>query len=364
MKYGVFGMGRIGKVHTNLVVELGSYISCIGDNSREALDAAVNELQLDCNTYLNPGEMIKNHPEMEAVIVASHTKDHARDSLPFIKAGIPVFLEKPLTDDLAESFEFVEEIGIEENILQIGLQRRFDKALCHAKMIIDEGLLGEIREIRSVLRDQHPPPSTYSSRGLIIDMGIHVADEVIWMTGEFPETVSAGLFEAKDYQSPVDEGGNTAFVGFKTPGGIIGRLDLSRTHSSGYNNETYIIGTKGTLHVGRFCGYPGPIPVELWKSDGKLHDVSKTFDMSYLKGDYPEFLPRFKTAYTDAHKDFQASVSNKHPFRVTQNDVLKAQVFVEAAHRSAQKDGTTFKISYSANLEQFKSICSENDLLD
>ena len=364
MKYGVYGVGRIGKIHARLVMDMGSEITCIGDDSREAADAALKELSLSCCTYFNPGDLVKNHPEMEAVIVASHTRDHARHSLPFIKAGIPVYLEKPLTDDLNESFEFVEKIGTGNNFLQIGLQRRFDDALCHAKKIIDEGLLGEIKEIRSALRDRNPPPPTYSSRGLIIDMGIHVADEVIWLTGEFPKTVGAWLMEAKEYHSPIDEGGNTAFVGFTTAGGAIGRLDLSRTHSSGYNNETYIIGTKGTLHVGRFCGYPGPIPVELWTVKGKLHEISKIFDMSYPERDYPEFLPRFEKAYFKAHRDFQAKVKSEEPFKVTQNDVLKAQVFVEAAHRSAKKDGKTFEVSHSDNLEEFKSMCYENQLID
>ena len=166
---------------------------------------------------------------------------------------------------------------------------------------IDDGMIGNIREIRSILRDQYPPPPTYTSRGLIIDMGTHVADEALWLLGEYPDEVWARVFEAKDYNSPVDEGGNTAFVGFTTKSGTIGRLDLSRTHASGYNNETYIIGTKGTIHVGRFCGYPGPIPVELWNDEGALH-CSKTFDMAYdLPASRAEFQPRFHFAYERAH---------------------------------------------------------------
>ena len=364
MKYGVYGVGRIGRIHAKLVMDLGNEICCIGDDVREAAELTLKELSISCGIYLSPEDMIENHPEMEAVIIASHTKDHARHALPFIHAGIPVFLEKPLTDDLIESFEFMEDTGTENNKVQIGLQRRFDEALSHAKKIIDEGLVGNIREIRSVLRDQNPPPPTYSSRGLIIDMGIHVADEVIWLTGEFPSSVWANLLEAKEYVSPVDEGGNTAFVGFMTEGGIIGRLDLSRTHSSGYNNETYIIGTKGTLHVGRFCGYPGPVPVELWTGKGKLHQISKTFEMSYPEGDYPEFLPRFKKAYVGSHKHFIEAVKKKGPFRVTQNDVLKAQVFVEAAHRSAKENGKVFEVSHSEDLEEFKSMCFQHKLFD
>ena len=363
MKYGVYGLGRIGKIHARIVKDLGHEICCAGSESQVAIDQAVNLLSLDCDTYQDADEMANKHPEMEAVIIASHTKNHARHTRPFVSAGIPVFLEKPLTDYLAEAFELMRDVGKDGNIIQIGLQRRFDEALCHAKELLNRGLIGEIREIRSVLRDKNPPPATYSSRGLIIDMGIHVADEVIWLTGEFPDTVWARLFTAKGYKSPIDEGGNTAFVGFTTPGGVIGRLDLSRTHSSGYNNETYIIGTKGTLHVGRFSGYPGPVPVELWTQEGKLDGRSKTFDMSYPEGEYPEFLPRFEKAYVQSHRSFVEAVTKGERFRVTQNDVLLAQVFVEAAHRSARENGSVYEVCRSEDLEEFGDMCSKNNLL-
>ena len=116
--------------------------------------------------------------------------------------------------------------------------------------------------------------------------------------------------------------------------------------------------------MGRFSGYPGPIPVELWKKDGTLHEISKTFEMSYPKGEYPEFLPRFNKAYVESHKQFGEAVKNKSSFKVTQNDVLKAQVFVEAAHRSAKEAGKVFEISDSEDLDEFKSICFRHKLFD
>jgi predicted dehydrogenase len=185
---------------------------------------------------------------MDAVIIASHTKHHARDALPFVKAKIPIYLEKPLTDELEEAFDFVTAIGRDRRLIQIGLQRRYDPALLYTRKLIQSGMVGEIREIRCVLRDQFPPPPTDSSRGLIIDMGIHVADEAIFLLDEFPNEVRASVHHTRSYVSPIDEGGDTAFVTFTTPSGVLGRLDLSRTHSSGYNSETYIIGAEGSIH--------------------------------------------------------------------------------------------------------------------
>jgi myo-inositol 2-dehydrogenase/D-chiro-inositol 1-dehydrogenase len=361
-RYGLYGVGRIGRVHGQIVKEQGHVIAAVGDEVPAAAREAVEALgDPQVPVFDDPEEMIAA-TDLDAVIISSHTKDHARDAKPFVAAGIPVYLEKPLTAELPEAFDFVEAIGTGRTLVQIGLQRRFDPALLHAKSLLDTGLIGPIREIRSILRDQYPPPPTYSSRGLIIDMGIHVADEAIWLLGEYPEEVWARMFAAKHYDTPVDEGGNTAFVGFTTKSGTIGRLDLSRTHASGYNNETYIIGTEGTIHVGRFAGYPGPIPVELWTNKGELHAASQTFEMTTFDSDYAEFQPRFHTAYQRAHQGFRAAVEAKQPFAVTQNEVLSSQVLVEAAHLSALEGGSIRQFAHSEDVAEFRHKCVEGGL--
>ncbi|MFN7928161.1 MAG: Gfo/Idh/MocA family oxidoreductase [Blastocatellia bacterium] len=364
-RYGVYGVGRIGKVHAAIVQEQGHQIVALGDDSPEAVVAAQEELSLSgVKTFHDAGQMAQEMVgAMDAVIIASHTRNHARDALPFVGAKIPMYLEKPLTDDLQESFAFVEAIGRDPHQIQIGLQRRYDPALLYTKELLQSGIVGELREIRCILRDQFPPPSTYSSRGLIIDMGIHVADEAIFLMNEFPHEVWASVHHTKGYLSPIDEGGDTAFVTFTTPSGVVGRLDLSRTHSSGYNNETYVIGTRGTLHTGRFVGYPGPIPVEVWQADGTLHPASKTFEMTYLQGSYPEFLPRFDRAYRLAHQQFRAAIESGAAFAVTQNEVLDAQVFVEAAHRSAQQSGARFRLQRIDDWQAYKAACLANGII-
>lgn len=365
-KYGVFGVGRIGKVHASIVHNQGHQIVAIGDESHAAVESAKAELNLaDVKNFHDSSLMAQQMAdELDAVIIASHTKDHARDALPFVQAKIPIYLEKPLTEDLQEAFDFVAAIGQGAHQIQIGLQRRYDPALLYTRELLQSGVVGELREIRCILRDQFPPPSTYRSRGLVIDMGIHVADEAIWLTGEFPNEVWASLHHTRGYDSPVDEGGDTAFVMFTTPSGVLGRLDVSRTHSSGYNNETYIIGTNGTIHTGRFAGYPGLIHVEVWQADGTLHPASKTFEMTNLTRPYPEFLPRFDIAYARAHEQFRADLERGAAFAVTQNEVLDAQVFVEAANRSAQQAGVRYRLQRNDDLQSYKAACITNGLID
>ncbi len=372
LRYVVFGVGRIGRVHARILMSQGQAIVALGDESQACVDEAARELELEQVPRFTSAEALAGACAglgAEAAVVASHTHQHARDALPLLRAGLPVYLEKPLTSELPEAFDFVAAIGGTggRRQVQLGLQRRYDEALVYAKSLLEQGLVGRVREIRSVLRDQHPPPPTYTSRGLVIDMGIHIADEALWLLGEFPAWVQASVHSALEYSSPVDEGGNTAFVLFGTPSGVLGRLDLSRTHASGYNNETYVIGTRGTLHVGRFAGYPGPIPVEVWTDAGTLHPASRVFDMTHLRRPFPEFLPRFQRAYEAAHADFRRVVcaAKGEAFRVTQGDVLDAQVFVEAAHLSAtRRDGARVSVTRSDDIQEYRAMCRANGLCE
>lgn len=86
--------------------------------------------------------------------------------------------------------------------------------------------------------------------------------------------------------------------------------------------------------------------------------------MSYLQGNYAEFLPRFDIAYRYAHQQFRQDIESGAAFAVTQNEVLDAQVFVEAAHRSAQQNGTRYQLQRFDDLHEYKTACIANGLLN
>ena len=85
--------------------------------------------------------------------------------------------------------------------------------------------------------------------------------------------------------------------------------------------------------------------------------------MTALDGDYAEFQPRFHAAYERAHRGFREAVEASRPFVVTQNDVLNAQVLVEAAHLSALDDGRVRRFAYSTDIGEFRRLCVDNGLL-
>src|SRR4249919_3486764 len=140
--YGLFGVGRCGCVHGQILIAQGQRLVAIGDENPGALASAVHKLGVPGAATFTDASSMAKRGTIDAVIISSHTKDHARDAEPFVRAGIPVYLEKPLTADLNDGFSFVKRIGVERNLLQIGLQRRFDETLGYAKQLLDEKCVG------------------------------------------------------------------------------------------------------------------------------------------------------------------------------------------------------------------------------
>lgn len=181
LNYAIFGVGRIGVVHAQIAKSHGCTVVAIGDENSQAISSALEALQMDAEgteTFTSAQEMARACERMAVkfVVVASHTHMHAKHAMAFVDCGLPVYMEKPLTADLSEAFDFCQRVESRAGkSVQIGLQRRFDDALCYAHTLRSE--IGVLREIRCVLRDQFPPPPTYTSRSLIVDMGVHVTDE-------------------------------------------------------------------------------------------------------------------------------------------------------------------------------------------
>src|SRR5687767_13551903 len=92
-RYGLFGAGRCGCVHGEILLAQGQRLVAVGDESPEALANAVRRLGISGAATYSDADSMAQSGTMDAVVIASHTKDHARDAEPFVRAGIPVYLE-------------------------------------------------------------------------------------------------------------------------------------------------------------------------------------------------------------------------------------------------------------------------------
>jgi predicted dehydrogenase len=121
----------------------------------------------------------------DAVICASPTTTHYEVVKFCIEREKPVFVEKPLTDDIKKAEEIVrmsKEKGVK---VQVGHIERFNPAFLSAKSLISE----KPYFIESVRMSMYNPRGT--DVDVILDLMIHDIDLTLNLINEMPENISA-----------------------------------------------------------------------------------------------------------------------------------------------------------------------------
>ena len=99
LRIGVIGAGRIGKLHSNNLVNRvpNAELAAVSD----VYEPAAKDLgeKLGC-AYYNDYHKILEDPTIDAVFICSSTDTHSPISIEAAKAGKHIFCEKPIDHDL------------------------------------------------------------------------------------------------------------------------------------------------------------------------------------------------------------------------------------------------------------------------
>ena len=330
MKIAVVGLGRMGRFYAQTIAALGPNIqlAAVADPDPVARAAVAKELLPGPGVALATGEPgdIFTRGDIDAVIIATPTSTHAELVVAAAQTGKAIFCEKPLALSLEQThaaLAAVERAGV---LLQIGFMRRFDPAYQQARALIDAGRIGRPITFKAVGRDPNCPPLEYAnpahSGGLVVDMGIHDFDLARWLMSSEVERVSAeGALCVCDHFASVGDIDN-AVINLRFTSGALGNVEVSRNARYGYDVWTEVLGSEGTVVVGRTAG-SGGIQVLLPAGDHQSDDT-------------PHFVRRFGTAYRAEIEHFVECVQHQRPPSVGGADALAAFEIALAATRSWQ----------------------------
>ncbi len=338
-------VGRIGVFHARHVQEVAQetgmcQLVAVADRHADTAKRVAAELsnQRDEVLAFDSPEALAEAGVADAAVVASRTIDHRRDTTALVEAGIRVLLEKPLGDSLAEARDLGDWLDGDERrnqAVMMAFQRRYDAPLLRAKVLLDGGAVGTLFKVVSILEDPEPPPPGYQSSGLLTDMGVHNADEVLWLTGKALTAVTGmgSRLHNQKIDGVVAEDFDDAFVQLWLGEDVVAQIQVSRNHVAGYRNETTLYGTRGLIHVGHFDDDPLKVWVEAY---GREHNVIEK--RAYPLRDYdrpvPVFIRRFGLAYKAEVADFVNKCASGEPFEVTHREGLRAMEVVTAAASS------------------------------
>ena len=222
--------------------------------------------------YDNVNDLI-NDSEVNAVYIATPPGSHYKYAIAAIKAGKPVYIEKPMAASYEECVEInrvSEETGAP---CFVAYYRRTLPYFLKVKQLIDDGMLGEISTVQISFaippyasdynRDNLPwrVKKEIAGAGYFYDLASHQLDLLDYIFGEFEEVHgfshnAAGLYDVED----------TVSATFRFKNGVIGSGSWSFVAPKDRRlDRITIIGTKGNLVFSSFDFSP----IELETSNDK-----------------------------------------------------------------------------------------------
>lgn len=309
---GLIGAGRMGQVfahHLAFRIPSVDFVA-VADANPEVAKRTASHYSVE-RYYSDYADLLLQE-NIDAVVIVTPTNTHERVIIDAAKAGKHIFSEKPLALTLQgcdAAMTAVDAAGVK---FQVGFMRRYDSGYLAAKQKIDAGLIGTPVMFKSVGRDPKRTSLDFAKRnnsgGLIMDLGIHDFDMARWlMSSEVKRVFSEGdclVFPELKKVNDIDN----AVISLKFENGAVGAVDVSRNAVYGYDVRTEVVGSEGSLYIGK----EQQTPLLVKTRAGITHDT------------VPDFMERFAEAYTAEIKDFVACLESDKDPEVTGEDARRA----------------------------------------
>ncbi|MBK0421636.1 Gfo/Idh/MocA family oxidoreductase [Leucobacter sp. CSA2] len=183
LKYGLIGLGMMGRHHARVIretegVDLVAVADAMGDPHGVAGDTPMFD---SVEGLIGAG--------IDVAVVAVPTKFHEEVGLALAAAGVHTLIEKPVAHDLAAATRLVEAFEAAGKFAAVGHVERFNPALVSLRQRIAAGDLGEVYQIQT--RRQGPFPARIADVGVVKDLGSHDIDLTAWLAQSRYATVGA-----------------------------------------------------------------------------------------------------------------------------------------------------------------------------
>ncbi len=343
MKYNlaVVGFGGMGSYHCSCILDQLPEIQIAGiyDIREERCEAAKEQGFRVYQTL----EELENDKSIDIVLVATPNNFHKDLSIRMLRSGKNVVCEKPVTmnaDELEEIIKVKNETGMHFSVHQ---NRRWDKDFRIIKKIADEKLLGTPYIIESRVQGSKRVLAGWrgykiNGGGMVLDWGIHLLDQLMWMISAPVVEVHADLFQT--YSTEVDD---NCRLQLKFGNGISALIEVS-TNCFINQPRWHMQCTDGTAVV------------DDWSCAGKMVELADDKDLGWTDEIvYTEAgptrtmaprprettreleLPDVETHWSDFYRNFIAVIEHKEEPIVKVAESLRVMKVIDLLFRSAEE---------------------------
>jgi predicted dehydrogenase len=332
--------------------------------SGQALGLAADRIYSDFETMAKAES--KRPDGIEAVAIVTPNDMHAPVSKAFLKAGIHVICDKPLTVNLKEALSLEKAVKQSGRIFALTHNYTAYPMVRHARAMVAAGELGQLR----VVQAEYPQdwltekiedtgqkqavwrndPKRAGAGGCLGDIGTHAFNLASFVTGLELDALSADLTSFVKGRKLDDN----VHIMMRFKGGAKGMLWASQVAPGNENNlKLRVYGTKGGLewwqeHPNQLIWTPFNKPPQII-SRGTPSANAAAARMTRVPPGHPEgYLEGFANLYTEIATAIRAARAKKKLDPAvtfpTVGDGVRGIAFIEAAVKSSAKDGKWVKV--------------------
>lgn len=264
INWGIIGCGDVTEVKSGQAFNKVPHSSLVAVMRRDAEKAADYAKRHNVPIWYDDADALINDPNVNAIYVATPPGSHAAYAIRAMRAGKPVYVEKPMARNATEC-EAMNQVSRETGMpLFVAFYRRALPYFLKIKELIDTNVIGDIRYVRVQLNWQPaarelgegPEPNwrvspDISGGGLFHDLASHQFDFLEYVLGPI-KTASgiarnqAGLYQADDI----------VMANFEFQSGVLGTGSWCFTVNKEQRLEqTEFVGAKGKLTFSFFEKY-------------------------------------------------------------------------------------------------------------
>jgi predicted dehydrogenase len=321
LRFGLVGTGGIAKAYVDAFrISSTATLVAVADIRKEAADSLASDLD-ECLSF-GSCEVMIDSVMLDAVVICTPPSTHESISIQFLRRGIHVLCEKPLTIGSASARRMLHVAEISGAQLTMASKFRYVDDVNRAKELIDSGSIGDLILFENFFTSKVDMSERWNSRpelsggGVLIDNGTHSLDLTRYFLGPL---LNVQVVEGKRVQGlPVEE---TVRVFIKSTGGAMGNIDLSWSINKELESYINIYGTEGTIRIG-------------WK-ESKLKRSGQN-DWTVFGHGYDKVK-----AFASQIENFSRAAKGLEPLRITPADSLASVEAIEAAYEALRQSQWT-----------------------
>lgn len=322
MRIGLIGVGRIGAFHASTLCRLPGVDSLLLTDA-DLVRAREVAGQFGAQTAESATELFG--AGTDALVIATATGSHPELIKRGVRAGIPVFCEKPVAPDVEGTLDVIKSASGSAAAVQIGFQRRFDAGFRAVKDAVQSGSLGWLHTIRSTTLDAAPPPAGYipGSGGIFRDCAVHDFDAVRWLTSrEVVQVYAVGANRGEEFFRAAGDA-DTACAVLTLEDGTLAVVSCARYNAAGYDVRLEVLGSAGSI----CAGLDNQMPL-------RSAEPGEGFPAGPA---HRHFMERFADAYVAELAAFTDVAAGRTASPCTLEDALEAFYVAEACELSRQR---------------------------